>query len=282
MRMEQYLQCINYNLWEIIENNNASIVTKIVDGKETVIPPTTVEDKAQRRAELKARSTLLMALPNEHQLKFNLYTKTPMQAIENRFGVGPTACKFRGVKDWYQELKIIMENVPPPNNNPNVPEEEPILDQAPAALVRFAPQWNGGQIPYNNNEEDPEEEPEEEEIEDDDMVNDKEDDAEFGSNFHIGESSAMRDLLVGNSKVYAPGPMCYDLKSVHRGVMKLSKQMPDRENRSKNSKMMKMITGLSREFTELKIQNRRAEELSRWEAWKNKKYEWGMEEEEAF
>nr|GFD16911.1 hypothetical protein [Tanacetum cinerariifolium] len=34
-----------------------------------------------------------------------------------------------------------------------------------------------------------------------------------------------------------------------------------------NSKMMKMITGLSREFTELNIQNRRAEELSHWEAW---------------
>nr|GEZ02204.1 hypothetical protein [Tanacetum cinerariifolium] len=31
MRMEQYLQCIDYNLWEIIENGNASIVTKFVD-----------------------------------------------------------------------------------------------------------------------------------------------------------------------------------------------------------------------------------------------------------
>nr|GEV14868.1 reverse transcriptase domain-containing protein [Tanacetum cinerariifolium] len=103
--------------------------------------------------------------------------------------------------------------------------------------------------------------------EDEDMVNNEEDDAEFGSNFHIGESSAMRDLLAGNSEVYAPGPMCCDLKSVHRGVMKLSKQMHDRENRSKNSKMMKLITGLSREFTELKNQNHRAEELSRWEAW---------------
>ncbi|GJS95166.1 hypothetical protein Tco_0802134 [Tanacetum coccineum] len=51
------------------ENGNAPIVTKTVDGKETVIPPTSVEEKAQRRAELKARSTLLMALPNEHQLK---------------------------------------------------------------------------------------------------------------------------------------------------------------------------------------------------------------------
>ncbi|GJX98955.1 hypothetical protein Tco_0355974 [Tanacetum coccineum] len=46
-----------------------------------------VKKKAQRRPELKARSTLLMALPNEHQLKFNSYkdAKTLMQAIENRF-----------------------------------------------------------------------------------------------------------------------------------------------------------------------------------------------------
>ncbi|GJV49155.1 ribonuclease H-like domain-containing protein [Tanacetum coccineum] len=71
----------------LTENGNAPIVTKTVDGKETVIPPTSVEEKAQRRAELKARSTLLMALPNEHQLKFNSYkdAKTLMQAIENRF-----------------------------------------------------------------------------------------------------------------------------------------------------------------------------------------------------
>nr|GEV23013.1 copia protein [Tanacetum cinerariifolium] len=79
--------CIDHTLWEIIENGNAPIVTKTVDGKETVIPPTSVKEKAQRRVELKARSTLLMTLPNEHQLKFNLYkdAKTLMHAIENRF-----------------------------------------------------------------------------------------------------------------------------------------------------------------------------------------------------
>ncbi|GJS93975.1 hypothetical protein Tco_0800943 [Tanacetum coccineum] len=41
MRMEQYLQCIDYTLWEIIKNGNAPIVTKLVDGKETAIPLTT-------------------------------------------------------------------------------------------------------------------------------------------------------------------------------------------------------------------------------------------------
>ncbi|GKC22991.1 ribonuclease H-like domain-containing protein [Tanacetum coccineum] len=85
------VECIDYTLWEIIENGNAPIVTKIVNSKEIVIPPTSVEEKAQKRAELKARSTLLMALPNEHQLKFKSYkdAKKLMQAIENRFGVIP-------------------------------------------------------------------------------------------------------------------------------------------------------------------------------------------------
>nr|GEU46163.1 hypothetical protein [Tanacetum cinerariifolium] len=88
MRMEQYLECIYYTLWEIIENGIAPIVTKTINGKETIIPLTNVEEKAQRRPELKARSTLLMALPNEHQLKFNSYkdAKTLMRAIESRFG----------------------------------------------------------------------------------------------------------------------------------------------------------------------------------------------------
>ncbi|GJT70859.1 hypothetical protein Tco_1030145 [Tanacetum coccineum] len=53
-----------------------------------------MEQEGTIREELKARSTLLMALPNDHQLKFNSYkdAKTLMQAIENRFG-GNTATK---------------------------------------------------------------------------------------------------------------------------------------------------------------------------------------------
>ncbi|GKG54608.1 hypothetical protein Tco_0560263, partial [Tanacetum coccineum] len=38
---------------------------------ETTITPTTAEEKAQRRLELKAISTLMMCIPNEHQLKSN-------------------------------------------------------------------------------------------------------------------------------------------------------------------------------------------------------------------
>ncbi|GKG24760.1 hypothetical protein Tco_0395388 [Tanacetum coccineum] len=71
MRMEQYIQMIDYYLWEFIKNSNAPPITKNIEGVETTIAPTTAEEKTQRMLELKARSTLLMGIPNEHQLKFN-------------------------------------------------------------------------------------------------------------------------------------------------------------------------------------------------------------------
>ncbi|GKE23581.1 hypothetical protein Tco_1435093 [Tanacetum coccineum] len=88
MRMKQYIQMIDYSLWEVIENGNAPPITKVVEGVETTIAPTTVEEKAQRRLELKARSTLLMGIPNEHQLKFNSIkdAKSLLQDVEKRFG----------------------------------------------------------------------------------------------------------------------------------------------------------------------------------------------------
>ncbi|GJZ49949.1 hypothetical protein Tco_0604139 [Tanacetum coccineum] len=45
-------------------------------------------EKAQRRLEVKARSTLLMGIPNEHQLKFNSIkdAKNLLEAVEKRFG----------------------------------------------------------------------------------------------------------------------------------------------------------------------------------------------------
>ncbi|GJR21715.1 ribonuclease H-like domain-containing protein [Tanacetum coccineum] len=79
---------IDYSLWEVIENRNAPPITKVVEGVKTIIAPATAKEKAQRRLELKARSTLLMGIPNEHQLKFNSIkdAKSLLQAIEKRFG----------------------------------------------------------------------------------------------------------------------------------------------------------------------------------------------------
>ncbi|GKB86364.1 ribonuclease H-like domain-containing protein, partial [Tanacetum coccineum] len=73
---------------KLILNGDSPLPTRTVDGVETSVPPTTAEHKLARKNELKARGTLLMALPNEHQLKFNTYksAKTLMEAIEKRFG----------------------------------------------------------------------------------------------------------------------------------------------------------------------------------------------------
>nr|GEU72151.1 hypothetical protein [Tanacetum cinerariifolium] len=62
---------INYSLWEVIENGATLPKTQVVEGVITVMPITTVEEKAQRRLEVKARSALMMGIPNKHQLKFN-------------------------------------------------------------------------------------------------------------------------------------------------------------------------------------------------------------------
>ncbi|GKB00831.1 uncharacterized mitochondrial protein-like protein, partial [Tanacetum coccineum] len=65
MRIEQYIQMIDYALWEVIEN------------------------------EVKARSTLMMGIPNEHQLKFNSIkdAKKLLEAVKKRFGGNATTRK---------------------------------------------------------------------------------------------------------------------------------------------------------------------------------------------
>ncbi|GJS81251.1 hypothetical protein Tco_0747792 [Tanacetum coccineum] len=40
---------IDYSLWEVIENCNAPLITKVYKGVKTIIAPATTEEKAQRR-----------------------------------------------------------------------------------------------------------------------------------------------------------------------------------------------------------------------------------------
>ncbi|GKF51405.1 hypothetical protein Tco_0147872 [Tanacetum coccineum] len=88
MRIEQYFLMTDYALWEVILNGDSPPPKKNVDGVEQAYPPTIVKEKLARKNELKARGTLLMALPNEYQLKFNSYksAKSLMVAIKKRFG----------------------------------------------------------------------------------------------------------------------------------------------------------------------------------------------------
>nr|GEU95226.1 hypothetical protein [Tanacetum cinerariifolium] len=49
MRMEQYIQMIDYSLWDVIDNGNAPPITQVVKGVETTIALTTAKEKVQRR-----------------------------------------------------------------------------------------------------------------------------------------------------------------------------------------------------------------------------------------
>nr|GFC43508.1 hypothetical protein [Tanacetum cinerariifolium] len=76
--------------------------TIIVDGAVQIISPTTAEQRLAKKNELKARGTLLMALPDKHPLKFNIHkdAKTLMEAIEKRFG---------GNKETKKVQKILLK-----------------------------------------------------------------------------------------------------------------------------------------------------------------------------
>ncbi|GJW52148.1 putative reverse transcriptase domain-containing protein, partial [Tanacetum coccineum] len=162
--------------------------------------------------------------------------------------VGFAACKFRGIKDWYQELKIIMANLPFNDFNANLPEDEPDDD-------------------------------EEIEAEDDDEmdveVNDDENEAEiinpyeeteftdvaalvtsftfrplplirqFFGTFYIGEGSSARAFLADNGRVSTPGSMGCNIKTLHFKVKTLDRQMFDRKlgHKTKDCRGKAVATG---------------------------------------
>nr|GEV77378.1 ribonuclease H-like domain-containing protein [Tanacetum cinerariifolium] len=99
---------------------DSPVPTIVVEGVVQPVGRTSVEQKLARRNELKARGTLLMALPDKHQLKFNSHkdAKILMEAIEKRFG-GNTETKKRNkadleeqsLDDLFNSLKIYETKV---------------------------------------------------------------------------------------------------------------------------------------------------------------------------
>ncbi|GKB46015.1 putative ribonuclease H-like domain-containing protein [Tanacetum coccineum] len=96
----------DYALSEVIVNGDSPPLKKTVDGVEQTYPPTTAEEKLARKNELKARGTLLMALPNEHQLKFNSYksAKFLIEAIEKR-------SSLEGLDQIYDRLQKLISQL---------------------------------------------------------------------------------------------------------------------------------------------------------------------------
>ncbi|GKB15045.1 hypothetical protein Tco_0848968 [Tanacetum coccineum] len=95
LRIEQYFQFQDYALWDVIENGNS-------------FKPTT-----RTTANADARSMLLMALPNEHQLTFNQYkdAKTLFDAIQTRFGGNDATRKTQKTLLKQIQLAFLGENI---------------------------------------------------------------------------------------------------------------------------------------------------------------------------
>ncbi|GKA65157.1 hypothetical protein Tco_0764864, partial [Tanacetum coccineum] len=79
MKTEHYLAYTDYPIWEVIQNGNGPVsVTLDTTGQIKILPPKTAEETMGiglwGRRERKARTTLLMAIPEDHLAKFHKMT----------------------------------------------------------------------------------------------------------------------------------------------------------------------------------------------------------------
>ncbi|GKB40141.1 ribonuclease H-like domain-containing protein [Tanacetum coccineum] len=89
IKMEHYLSHTDYPIWEVIQKGNGPIsVLTDTNGVIKVLPPKTAKEILARERERKARTTLLMVLPEDHLAKFHKMTdaKDMWDAIKSKYG----------------------------------------------------------------------------------------------------------------------------------------------------------------------------------------------------
>nr|GEU57362.1 hypothetical protein [Tanacetum cinerariifolium] len=104
MKMKHYLCHTDYLIWQVIQNGNGPVsVTTDTNGMIKVLPPKTAKEVMARERERKARTTLLMALPEDHLAKFHKMAdaKETWEAIKSRFGGNDESKKMQ--KYWMKQ-----------------------------------------------------------------------------------------------------------------------------------------------------------------------------------
>ncbi|GJT48390.1 hypothetical protein Tco_0974547 [Tanacetum coccineum] len=119
------------------ENGNTAPKTTVVEGVKKVIPPINTKEKAQKRLEVKARSTLMMGIPNEHQLKFNSIkdAKLLREAIEK------SSETLNQTFDKLQKLVIQLEILGETLSQEDVNQK---------LLRSLSPEWNTHAVVWRN------------------------------------------------------------------------------------------------------------------------------------
>ncbi|GKE90660.1 ribonuclease H-like domain-containing protein, partial [Tanacetum coccineum] len=106
--MEQYLTHTDYALWEVIVNGDAPTIASA--STEGHVPPKTAKQKLAIKNKLKAKSTLLLAIHDEHLLKFHGIkdAKTLWVAIKTRFGGNKESKKMQKtiLKKQYEKFMV--------------------------------------------------------------------------------------------------------------------------------------------------------------------------------
>ncbi|GJR81276.1 hypothetical protein Tco_0152061 [Tanacetum coccineum] len=119
-KIQQYLQHEHYALWEVIEFGNSykshpeetgnGVTGEGSAKKKGRTVAITTEDMQKRRNDVKARTTLLLALPDEHQLRFSKYdnAKELWEAILKTFGGNECIKKTKKnqLKQQYGNFKV--------------------------------------------------------------------------------------------------------------------------------------------------------------------------------
>ncbi|GJW89056.1 putative ribonuclease H-like domain-containing protein [Tanacetum coccineum] len=108
------------------------------------MPITTAKEKAQRRLEVKPRSTLMMGIPNEHQLKFNSIkdAKKLLGAVEKKFGGNGATKKtqidlLKRLQKLVIQLELLGEKISQEDVNQKL-------------LRSLSPEWNTHAVVWRN------------------------------------------------------------------------------------------------------------------------------------
>ncbi|KAJ9565362.1 hypothetical protein OSB04_001328 [Centaurea solstitialis] len=85
IRIRQYMLLTDYGMWEVVENGPGTDEEAAEGGARP--PPRSDADRKRRQTEMKALSTMLLAIPNEYQHLFSSCTdaKALWTALEKRF-----------------------------------------------------------------------------------------------------------------------------------------------------------------------------------------------------
>nr|GEV34238.1 hypothetical protein [Tanacetum cinerariifolium] len=118
IKMEHYLSHTDYPIWQVIHNGNGHVsVTTDTNGIIKVFPPKTAAEVVARKRERKARTTLLMALPEDHLEKFHKMAdaKEMWEAIKSRFGGNDESKKMQkylSLPSSWSQVGLIMRTKP--------------------------------------------------------------------------------------------------------------------------------------------------------------------------